>query len=86
MVDDIEMARPKGLLILFTSFKLLDILDTRSLRNAPTFYRVARDTAFSPSSVSRAASMRSVHWGTLSTREVGCGSTPQLRTDSPPTP
>ena len=27
VVDDIEMARPKGLLILFTSFKLLDILD-----------------------------------------------------------
>nr|DAQ32148.1 MAG TPA: hypothetical protein [Caudoviricetes sp.] len=29
----------------------------------------------------RAASMRGVRWGTLPTREMGCGSTPQLRTE-----
>lgn len=33
MVDDIEMARPKGLLILFTSFKLLDILPDAEFRH-----------------------------------------------------
>lgn len=32
-MDDIEMARPKGLLILFTSFKLLDILDDAAFRH-----------------------------------------------------
>lgn len=33
MVYDIEMARPKGLLILFTSFRLLDILDDAAFRH-----------------------------------------------------
>lgn len=33
MVDDIEMTRPKGLLILFTSFKLLDILPDAEFRH-----------------------------------------------------
>ena len=32
-MDDIEMARSKGLLILFTSFKLLDILDDAAFRH-----------------------------------------------------
>lgn len=33
MVDDIEMARPKGLLILFTSLKLMKILDDSEFRH-----------------------------------------------------
>lgn len=33
MADEIESIRPKGLLILFTSFKLLNILDDKSFRH-----------------------------------------------------
>ncbi len=36
MADEIESIRPKGLLILFTSFKLLNILDDKSFRHVIT--------------------------------------------------
>ncbi len=69
------------------------LADERELRCPNATYilingaeRDTRDTAFSPPIVSWAASMRGVHWGTLPTREMGCGSISQLRTDSPPTP
>ena len=36
MADEIESIRPKGLLILFTSFKLLNILDDTAFRHVIT--------------------------------------------------
>ena len=48
MVDDIEMARPKGLLILFTSFKLLDILDDTSFRHVVNAMRAYVETGSEP--------------------------------------
>ena len=48
MVDDIEMTRPKGLLILFTSFKLLDILDDASFRHVVNAMRIYVETGSEP--------------------------------------
>ena len=48
MVDDIEIARPKGLLILFTSFKLLDILDDVSFRHVVNAMRAYVETGSEP--------------------------------------
>lgn len=48
MVDDIEMTRPKGLLILFTSFKLLDILDDASFRHVVNAMRRYVETGSEP--------------------------------------
>lgn len=48
MVDDIEMARPKGLLILFTSFKLLDILDDAAFRHVVNAMRAYVETGSEP--------------------------------------
>ena len=48
MVDDIEMTRPKGLLILFTSFKLLDILDDASFRHVVNAMRAYVETGSEP--------------------------------------
>lgn len=48
VVDDIEMARPKGLLILFTSFKLLDILDDAAFRHVVNAMRDYVETGSEP--------------------------------------
>lgn len=48
MVDDIEMARPKGLLILFTSFKLLDILPDAEFRHVVNAMRAYVETGSEP--------------------------------------
>ena len=48
MVDDIEMARPKGLLILFTSFKLLDILDDAAFRHVVNAMRAYVESGSEP--------------------------------------
>lgn len=48
MVEDIEMTRPKGLLILFTSFKLLDILDDVSFRHVVNAMRAYVETGSEP--------------------------------------
>lgn len=47
-MDDIEMARPKGLLILFTSFKLLDILDDAAFRHVVNAMRDYVETGSEP--------------------------------------
>lgn len=47
-MDDIEMARPKGLLILFTSFKLLDILDDAAFRRVVNAMRDYVETGSEP--------------------------------------
>mgnify|MGYP001433972311 FL=1 len=47
-MDDIEMARPKGLLILFTSFKLLDILDDSAFRHVVNAMRDYVETGSEP--------------------------------------
>ena len=44
MVDDIEMSRPKGLLILFTSFKMLDILPDSEFRHVVNAMRAFVET------------------------------------------
>ena len=48
MVDDIEMTRPKGLLILFTSFKLLDILPDAEFRHVVNAMRRYVETGSEP--------------------------------------
>ena len=48
MVDDIEMARPKGLLILFTSFKMLDILPDSEFRHVVNAMRAYVETGSEP--------------------------------------
>lgn len=48
MVDDIEMARPKGLLILFTSFKMLDILPDAEFRHVVNAMRAYVETGSEP--------------------------------------
>ncbi len=48
MVDDIEMTRPKGLLILFTSFKLLDILPDAEFRHVVNAMRAYVETGSEP--------------------------------------
>lgn len=48
MVDDIEMSRPKGLLILFTSFKMLDILPDSEFRHVVNAMRAYVETGSEP--------------------------------------
>ena len=48
MVDDIEMTRPKGLLILFTSFKMLDILPDAEFRHVVNAMRAYVETGSEP--------------------------------------
>lgn len=47
-MDDIEMARPKGLLILFTSFKMLDILPDAEFRHVVNAMRAYVETGSEP--------------------------------------
>lgn len=47
-MDDIEMARPKGLLILFTSFKMLDILPDSEFRHVVNAMRAYVETGSEP--------------------------------------
>lgn len=48
MVDDIEMTRPKGLLILFASFKMLDILPDAEFRHVVNAMRDYVETGSEP--------------------------------------
>ena len=48
MVDDIETARPKGLLILFTSFKMFDILPDAEFRHVVNAMRAYVETGSEP--------------------------------------
>ena len=47
-MDDIEMDRPKGLLILFTSFKMLDILPDSEFRHVVNAMRAYVETGSEP--------------------------------------